>query len=234
MERKQLIAREREGGPSRKLEAIINGSGSRRRLEGRNDFGCRRSSRQRQRAPIICLAPPACPWPCCVVRPWPRPPAPDAARALRAPPCRAAACVAVYGARLPILIAAAAVAGPQGAHFGATGGPPGFGPRIWCAPEMEDFANILHRDYGLKPGGKSAPMAGASGGHTRAGSSGATLGRSGSAPRMPAADDVFGSSVFNSPRVNGGGVRCVCGRCLGVALECVFGCGWLVGLRTVC
>jgi hypothetical protein len=25
---------------------------------------------------------------------------------------------------------------------------------------MEDFANILHRDYGLKPGGKSAPMAG--------------------------------------------------------------------------
>lgn len=79
---------------------------------------------------------------------------------------------------------------------------------------MEDFANILHRDYGLKPGGKSAPMAGG-GHHSRAGSSGGaggaaggSMGRSGSAPRM-AGDDVFGGSVFNSTPVNGGGVRCV-------------------------
>jgi hypothetical protein len=73
---------------------------------------------------------------------------------------------------------------------------------------MEDFANILHRDYGLKPGGKSAPMAGGGAGHSRAGSSGGSMGRSGSASRM-ASDDVFGGSGFNSVPVNGGGVRCV-------------------------
>lgn len=61
---------------------------------------------------------------------------------------------------------------------------------------MEDFANLLHRDYGLKPGGKSAPMAGS---HSRAGSSG---GRSGSAYN----DDVF-SSAFGSMSVNDN--RCV-------------------------
>lgn len=73
---------------------------------------------------------------------------------------------------------------------------------------MEDFADILHRDYGLMPGGKNAPMAG--GRHTRAGSSsgGGSMGRSGSASRM-AGDDVFGGSGFSSSSFNGGGVRCV-------------------------
>jgi hypothetical protein len=94
---------------------------------------------------------------------------------------------------------------------------------------MEDFANILHRDYGLKPGGKSAPMAGGGAGHSRAGSSGGSVGRSGSAPRM-ANDDVFGSSVFNSAPGNGGGARCVCVFSRFLAGRSVFfGCGWLGG-----
>ena len=91
---------------------------------------------------------------------------------------------------------------------------------------MEDFANILHRDYGLKPGGKSAPMAGGTGQHARAGSAGGGMGRSGSAPRM-ASDDVFGGSVFNSTPVNGGGVRCVYVCVWSVVERRRFGCGRL-------
>jgi len=91
---------------------------------------------------------------------------------------------------------------------------------------MEDFANLLHRDYGLKPGGKSAPMSGGSH-HSRAGSSGgAGMGqRSGSATRM-ATDDVFSSVFTSSPSVNGGNGRCVhlCARgARGIKALAVFG-----------
>lgn len=75
---------------------------------------------------------------------------------------------------------------------------------------MEDFANILQRNYGLKPQGKSAPMAGgvgggsATGGHSRAGSGAGDLGRSGSGSRSGRQggddDDLFFKSGNGNSR----------------------------------
>lgn len=74
---------------------------------------------------------------------------------------------------------------------------------------MEDFANILQRDYGLKPQGKSAPMAGGGAppppalGHHRAGS-GARNGSGGRSGRFSGDDDdlFFKSGNGNSKGSN--------------------------------
>ncbi len=68
---------------------------------------------------------------------------------------------------------------------------------------MEDFANILQRDYGLKPQGKAAPMAASGSGtaavNNRAGSSSFDKGKSGS--------DGAGSTYSSQARAaaHGGG-----------------------------
>ncbi|XP_024366591.1 uncharacterized protein [Physcomitrium patens] len=72
---------------------------------------------------------------------------------------------------------------------------------------MDDFANLLHQDYGLKPSGKSMPMAGGVGSHSGGAGSGAGgMGRSGSASRMASNEDVF-DSIFNPPLSSGGDAR---------------------------